>query len=61
MLDNEVDLRVQTVVIGTCRFPEPVTFDDIKPFDFKRISMITSFDRAAIIAAVESDLESLSL
>lgn len=61
MVANEVDPRGQNVVIGPRRFPAPVTFEDITASHLKRMSMIQWFDRAAVLADVESDFESLSL
>lgn len=61
MATIDPDPRGQKAMIGTRRFPGPVSFDDLVPLDFKRISLIRLFDRMAVLADVESDFESLSL
>lgn len=61
MLKTVPDPRGRTVVIGARRFPAPVSFDDVVPSDFKRISLIPWLDSTAVLADVESDFESFSL
>lgn len=51
----------QSIQIGTRRFVAPVSFDDFSPSDVKRIALIQSFDRTALLADADARLNSLYL
>lgn len=61
MTTNELDLRGQTVQIGVHQFPAPVSFDDVSPTEFKRISLIPWFDSTTVRADAESEFSLLAL
>lgn len=54
---SDVNTRVQSVVIGTRRFLEPVSFYDVEVSDVKHKVIIPWFKSSAVLADIEKELE----